>query len=111
MFTSLPSSLLAAGASAAAEPATASQSIGTPTLWALTIGAVIVLVIVESLSSYHSALLGGNGWTPELDRIAGHSRWFTNFHANGFTTDHGLIALFTGKAPLPSVGRYGGTRA
>ncbi len=71
----------------------------------------IVLVIVESLSSYHSALLGGNGWTPELDRIAGHSRWFTNFHANGFTTDHGLIALFTGKAPLPSVGRYGGTRA
>ena len=49
MFTSLPSSLLAAGASAAAEPATAIQSIGTPTLWALTIGAVIVLVIVDFL--------------------------------------------------------------
>ncbi|MEO8135043.1 MAG: LTA synthase family protein, partial [Betaproteobacteria bacterium] len=71
----------------------------------------IVLVVVESLSAYHSALLDGRGWTPELDRIAGHSRWFTNFHANGFTTDHGLIALFTGKPPLPSVGRYGGSRA
>lgn len=71
----------------------------------------IVLVVVESLSSYHSALLGGRGWTPELDRIAEHSRWFTNFHANGFTTDHGLIALFTGKPPLPSIGRYGGSRA
>lgn len=71
----------------------------------------IVLVVVESLSAYHSALLGGKGWTPELDRIAEHSRWFTNFHANGFTTDHGLIALFTGKPPLPSIGRYGGSRA
>lgn len=71
----------------------------------------LVLVVVESLSAYHSALLGGKGWTPELDRIAGHSRWFTNFHANGFTTDHGLISLFTGNTPLPSVGRYGGTRA
>jgi tellurite resistance protein TerC len=49
VFTSLPSSLLAAGAPAAAEPATAIQSIGTPTLWALTIGAVIVLVIVDFL--------------------------------------------------------------
>lgn len=71
----------------------------------------IVLVVVESLSAYHSALLGGKGWTPELDRIAEHSRWFTNFHASGFTTDHGLIALFTGKPPLPSIGRYGGSRA
>jgi len=49
VFTSLPSSLLAAGAPAAAEPATAIQSIGTPTLWALTIGAVIVLVFVDFL--------------------------------------------------------------
>ena len=49
MFTSWPSPLLAAGAPAAAEPATAIQSIGTPTLWALTIGAVIVLVFVDFL--------------------------------------------------------------
>jgi phosphoglycerol transferase MdoB-like AlkP superfamily enzyme len=71
----------------------------------------VVLVIVESLSSYHSAALEGRGWSPELDRIATHGRLFTNFHANGFTTDMGLIALFTGKAPLPAVGRYGGSRA
>ena len=71
----------------------------------------VVLVIVESLSSYHSTALGGRGWTPELDRIASNGRLFTNFHANGFTTDMGLIALFNGKAPLPAVGRYGGSRA
>jgi tellurite resistance protein TerC len=44
VFTSLPSSLLAA-----AEPAPALDSIGTPTLWALTIGAVIVLLVVDFL--------------------------------------------------------------
>lgn len=71
----------------------------------------ILLVIVESLSAYHSALLGGKGWTPEIDNIALHGSWFTNFHANGFTTDHGLIALLTGRVPLPSVGRYGSTKA
>ncbi|MEP6701604.1 MAG: LTA synthase family protein, partial [Betaproteobacteria bacterium] len=71
----------------------------------------VVVVVVESLAAYHSALLGGRGWTPELDRIASHSHWHTNFHANGFTTDMGLISLFTAKPPLPSVGRYGGSHA
>lgn len=71
----------------------------------------IVVVIVESLSAYHSALLGGRGWTPELDAIASRGAWFSNFHANGFTTDHGLIALLTGKDPLPAVGRYGSSKA
>jgi lipoteichoic acid synthase len=71
----------------------------------------IVLVVVESLSSYHSELLGGRGWTPELDEIARRNAWFTNFHANGFTTDHGLIALLAGKDPLPAVGRYGSSKA
>jgi len=71
----------------------------------------VVLVVVESLSSYHSALLGGRDWIPELDGIARRHAWFTNFHANGFTTDHGLIALLAGKDPLPAVGRYGSTKA
>jgi hypothetical protein len=71
----------------------------------------IVLVAVESLSSYHSALLGGRGWTPELDALARQNTWLTNFHANGFTTDHGLIALLAGKDPLPAVGRYGSSKA
>jgi len=71
----------------------------------------IILLVVESLSAYHSHLMGGVGWTPELDRIAEKNTWFANFHANGFTTDHGLIALLAGRVPLPSVGRYGSSKA
>ncbi|HET6604884.1 MAG TPA: LTA synthase family protein [Xanthomonadaceae bacterium] len=67
----------------------------------------IVLLLVESLSSYHSALHGGADLTPQLDAIArGHS-WFPEFHASGFTTDQGLIALLNGRVPVPAVGRYG----
>lgn len=66
----------------------------------------IVLVIWESLSAYHSGLLGGLGQTPELDAMAAHGSWFSAFHANGFTTDQGLIALLDGRVPIPAVGRY-----
>lgn len=71
----------------------------------------VLLVVVESLSAYHSSLLGGHDWTPALDQIAREHSWFSRFHANGFTTDQGLIALLTGRLPLPSVGRYGSTQA
>ncbi len=71
----------------------------------------VLLVIVESLSAYHSGLLGGRGHVPELDAIARDSAWFGAFHANGFTTDHGLIALLDGRAPVPAVGRYLSLRA
>jgi len=71
----------------------------------------IILLVVESLSAYQSALLGGRGWTPNIDGVARQGAWFTNFHANGFTTDHGLIALLTGRDPLPAVGRYGSSKA
>lgn len=71
----------------------------------------VLLVVVESLSAVHSARQGGLGWTPQLDRIAAENSWYSDFHANGFTTDHGLIALLTGKVPLPSVGRYGSAQA
>lgn len=66
----------------------------------------VLLVIVESLSAHHSALLGGRDYLPELDDIARENTWFVNFHANGFTTDHGLIALLDGRVPVPAVGRY-----
>lgn len=66
----------------------------------------VILVIVESLSAYQSALLGGSGLVPELDGIARENTWFQAFHANGFTTDHGLIALLDGRVPVPAVGRY-----
>src|SRR5690606_24162915 len=67
----------------------------------------IVLVVVESLSSYQSALLGGPlALTPQLDALARGNRYFTRFHANGFTTDHGLIALLAGRWPVPAINRY-----
>lgn len=67
----------------------------------------IVLLVVESLSSYQSALLGGPlAMTPRLDALAREHRYFTRFHANGFTTDHGLIALLTGRWPVPAINRY-----
>jgi lipoteichoic acid synthase len=67
----------------------------------------VVLVMVESLSSYHSRRYGGAlDAMPAVDALAEHGRWFADFHANGFTTDGGMIALFTGLAPIPVIGRY-----
>ena len=68
----------------------------------------IILVVVESLSAYQSELLGGPlAITPHLDDLATGGTWFTGMLANGFTTDHGLIALLTGRNPIPGIGRYG----
>lgn len=67
----------------------------------------IIVLAVESLSNYQSALFGGPlDLTPALDAIARDNTWFTGFHANGFSTDAGLIALLTGEFPIPAVGRY-----
>ena len=64
-----------------------------------------ILVIVESLSSYHSQAFGGiHNWTPELDRWS-HAGWkFERFLANGKATEDGLYALFTGRNPIPAPG-------
>ena len=67
----------------------------------------IIVLAVESLSSYQSALHGGpKDYTPEIDALARQNSWFPHFFANGFSTDAGLIALLTGRAPVPAVGRY-----
>jgi phosphoglycerol transferase MdoB-like AlkP superfamily enzyme len=64
----------------------------------------IVLLILESFSMYHSRFFSGiNNYTPQLDRIAAEGRAFKNFISNGFTTEHGLIAFFTGKFPIPGI--------
>lgn len=68
----------------------------------------VILVLWESLSNYHSALTGAReSVVPGFDAIAQKNTWFSAFHANGFTTDHGLIATLTGRYPIPAVGRYG----
>ncbi len=65
----------------------------------------VILVAVESLSAYHSKLLDGHmDALPQLDAIARNNHYFTDFVANGFNTNGGRIALYTGRAPLPPPG-------
>jgi phosphoglycerol transferase MdoB-like AlkP superfamily enzyme len=62
----------------------------------------IILLMVESLSSYQSKFFSGiQNWTPNIDRIAQENRAYTNFYANGFTTEDGEVSLLTGKPPVP----------
>jgi lipoteichoic acid synthase len=71
-------------------------------------GGDVIIVAIESLSWYHSALLLPNSLeaTPNLDRLAAANSWWERFLANGFTTDHGLIAMLAGQLPVPAVNRY-----
>jgi len=75
----------------------------------------VLVLIWESLSTYHSALglddRNAASWVPEFDAIARANTWFSAFHANGFTTDQGLIALIAGEYPLPQPGRYASLEA
>lgn len=58
----------------------------------------VIMLIIESWSPYQSQLWSGlNDWTPELDRLASESIRFERLHAGGFTTNEGLISLFTGR--------------
>lgn len=68
----------------------------------------IVLLIVESLSAYHSKYFSGvQDWTPHLDRIASLETALTNFHANGWTTIGGLISTLSGQFPMvPERGHF-----
>jgi hypothetical protein len=68
----------------------------------------IIVVLVESLSAYHSAYFSGiENWTPNLDAIARKETAFTNFHANGWTTIGGLVSLINGTYPIdPEVQRF-----
>lgn len=61
----------------------------------------VILVVVESLSLFHSQLFSGiNDWTPEFDTLAQKGTRYSNFYANGVTTEQGLVALLTGQPPL-----------
>lgn len=65
----------------------------------------VVIVLVESLSAWQSALLGGpQDWTPRLDDMARSSHFFTHFYANGFTTSGAEIAIGSGLPPIKPPG-------
>lgn len=66
----------------------------------------VILVLVESLSSYHSQFFSGlNDYTPGIDKLAQKGLAFTNFYANGFRTEDGLGSILTGEYPMPSTSR------
>lgn len=69
----------------------------------------IVLIILESFSSKLMRTLGGeSGVVPHLEQIAQEGLLFTNFYANSFRTDRGLVAILSGypAQPTTSVMKY-----
>lgn len=61
----------------------------------------IILLIVESLSVYHSNVYSGiYDWMPEFDKHSLNGKRLANFHANGVRTEQGLIAFLTGEQPI-----------
>jgi lipoteichoic acid synthase len=61
----------------------------------------VLIVLLESFSSGFSPMYGGSQDAhPELERISLEGLRFTRFLANGFTTEHGLIAILGGRMPL-----------
>ncbi len=62
----------------------------------------IVVVVEESLSSQFLGAFGNKkGLTPNLDRLAEESVFFTNMHATGTRTDRGLEAISLSLPPTP----------
>lgn len=58
----------------------------------------VILVLLESWSSWHSELFGGyEDWTPGLDAAARDGLRFTNWHSIGFSTDKGLVGILAGQ--------------
>ncbi|MGN1281535.1 MAG: LTA synthase family protein [Succinivibrio sp.] len=61
----------------------------------------VILLVVESLSSYQSAFFNGiKNNTPNIDRLAQEGITFTNYNSNGFHTDTGNFAILSS---LPSI--------
>lgn len=58
----------------------------------------VILIMLESWSTWHSALFGGyENWTPHMDAAALDGVRFTNFHSIGFSTDKGLVGILAGQ--------------
>jgi lipoteichoic acid synthase len=73
-------------------------------------GKNIILVLVESLSHYHSGeLLAKDSYVPNFDELIKKGRFFPNFHANGYTTEGGLIAFLTAQVPMTATLQRRGT--
>ncbi len=61
----------------------------------------IILVIVESLSAYHSQFMSGlNNWTPHIDDLARNHIYYPNFFANSYSSAYGRVSIFSGDIPF-----------
>ena len=69
----------------------------------------VLFVIMESFSSHLMATLGGEpDVAVNLDSLAQEGVLFTNFYANSFRTDRGLVAILSGypAQPTTSIMKY-----
>jgi phosphoglycerol transferase MdoB-like AlkP superfamily enzyme len=65
----------------------------------------VIVLLVESLSSWQSQIFGGEiNWTPQIDKIAQDNHYFKNFHANSFYTLGGEISSISGRISFNPVG-------
>ena len=63
----------------------------------------VIMLMVESLSLYHSALFSGiHNWTPRFDGIAEQNIMLGNMVSNGYNTEDAEVALLTGEFPIPA---------
>lgn len=63
----------------------------------------IILVVLESFSNHIMSELGGQtGVTPSLDSLSRQGVLFTNFYANSFRTDRGLVSILSGYPAQPT---------
>lgn len=62
----------------------------------------VIFVILESFSSHLMPSLGGEPIAVNLDRMAGEGVLFTNFFANSFRTDRGLVSIISGYPAQPN---------
>lgn len=62
----------------------------------------VIVIVEESMSGEYLRAFGGkDGLTPNLDRLAGESLFFTNLYATGTRTVRGLEAVNLAIPPLP----------
>lgn len=64
----------------------------------------VLIIIMESFSNKVMATLGGEkGVAVNLDRLASEGVLFTNFYANSFRTDRGLVSVLSGYPAQPTM--------
>ncbi len=61
----------------------------------------IVIILEESLGAPFVGALGGNPWTPQLDKLSQQGIWFENLYATGTRSVRGIEAVTTGFLPSP----------